>query len=298
MLASVEDERQSQLEYWKHHVAIEATVETMMLDSQAAAIDSLERPEILGLMPDFSHLSEGPRMIELGAGLGRFTADFAARCKHVLAVDFIEKLIEQNRSTNGHLANVDFRCADATKLVLPPTSFDFVFSNWLLMYLADVEVEALCLNALTWLAPMGFFFFRESCFRPSGDRKRVGHNPTHYRDPRWYRKTCEEQSVVEADGRRYRLRLVKSSSVMTYVKLKDNENQVYFLWQKVCESEAGSSFPLSMCPAGSEPCDDVACEEEEEVVVVAPVEAPVEVEALGSPTSGAASGAAAPPSDA
>ena len=48
MLASVEDERQSQLEYWKHHVAIEATVETMMLDSQAAAIDSLERPEILG----------------------------------------------------------------------------------------------------------------------------------------------------------------------------------------------------------------------------------------------------------
>jgi hypothetical protein len=50
MMATVSDEaeRQSQLEYWKHHVAIEATVETMMLDSQAAAIDSLERPEILG----------------------------------------------------------------------------------------------------------------------------------------------------------------------------------------------------------------------------------------------------------
>jgi hypothetical protein len=46
--AAVPEERQSQLEYWKHHVAIEATVETMMLDSQAAVIDEMERPEILG----------------------------------------------------------------------------------------------------------------------------------------------------------------------------------------------------------------------------------------------------------
>ena len=46
--AAVPEERQSQLEYWKHHVAIEATVETMMLDSQASVIDEMERPEILG----------------------------------------------------------------------------------------------------------------------------------------------------------------------------------------------------------------------------------------------------------
>jgi hypothetical protein len=45
-----EAERRSQLEYWKHHVAIEATVETMMLDSQAAIIDEMERPEILGML--------------------------------------------------------------------------------------------------------------------------------------------------------------------------------------------------------------------------------------------------------
>jgi hypothetical protein len=46
--AVVEEERHSQFEYWKHHVAIEATVETMMLDSNAAVIDAHERPEILG----------------------------------------------------------------------------------------------------------------------------------------------------------------------------------------------------------------------------------------------------------
>jgi len=260
------DERQSQMEYWKHHVALEATVETMMLDSQAAVIDEMERPEILGLFPDFSHLSEGPRMIELGAGLGRFTADFSKRCKYVLAVDFIEKLIEQNRITNGHLPNVDFQHADATKLVLPMHCTDFVFSNWLLMYLADVEVQALCLNALMWCAPNGFFFFRESCFRPSGDRKRTGHNPTHYRDPRWYRKITEEQSVTYG-GRSYRFQLVKSSSVVTYVKLKDNENQVYFLWQKVADEEAecgGSSASVSGCD------DSVDHETDESVDIASP----------------------------
>jgi hypothetical protein len=33
---------------------------------------------------------------------------------------------------------------------------------------------------LLQLAPGGVLFFRESCFRPSGDRPRKG-NPTHYR---------------------------------------------------------------------------------------------------------------------
>lgn len=41
------DERRAQLEYWQHHVGIDASVETMMLDSQAATIDEMERPEIL-----------------------------------------------------------------------------------------------------------------------------------------------------------------------------------------------------------------------------------------------------------
>jgi hypothetical protein len=34
-------------------------------------------------------------------------------------------------------------------------------------------------------------------------------------------------------GRTFGLKLVRSCSVVTYVKLKDNENQVYFLWQKI-----------------------------------------------------------------
>lgn len=38
-------EREAQREYWKEHSS-EATVEAMMLDSKAADIDKMERPEV------------------------------------------------------------------------------------------------------------------------------------------------------------------------------------------------------------------------------------------------------------
>ena len=46
-------EREAQKAYWKEHSS-EATVEAMMLDSQAADIDKLERPEVrpMPLIPD------------------------------------------------------------------------------------------------------------------------------------------------------------------------------------------------------------------------------------------------------
>lgn len=43
-----ESERQMQMSYWKEHSG-EATVEAMMLDSKAADIDKLERPEARSL---------------------------------------------------------------------------------------------------------------------------------------------------------------------------------------------------------------------------------------------------------
>jgi SAM-dependent methyltransferase len=81
---------------------------------------------------------------------------------------------------------VDFLVADVVLMDCPPSSYDVVFSNWLLMYLSDAEVEAFARKALRWLAPGGVLFFRESCFRQSGDKARGGFNPTHYRNPRDY----------------------------------------------------------------------------------------------------------------
>ena len=73
-------------------------------------------------------------------------------------------------------------------------------------------------------------------------------------------QTCEVLTV-EQDGKRFHFKLVKSSSVMTYIKLKDNENQVYFLWQKVAEGEESSAItPAAGSPAREHsPSDE--CEE-------------------------------------
>ncbi len=77
------------------------------------------------------------RVVELGAGIGRFTAEIAPEATSVIALDFMQNLIDQNKASNSHLGNIDFRCGDATQLSLPVASADIVFSNWLLMYLSD-----------------------------------------------------------------------------------------------------------------------------------------------------------------
>lgn len=45
---------------------------------------------------------EEKRIIELGAGIGRFTGSLAATARNVTAVDFMANSIEENRRINGH----------------------------------------------------------------------------------------------------------------------------------------------------------------------------------------------------
>jgi phosphoethanolamine N-methyltransferase len=49
----------------------------------------------------------------------------------------------QNENINGHYKNVKFMCADVTSpdLNISEGSVDLIFSNWLLMYLSDKEVN-------------------------------------------------------------------------------------------------------------------------------------------------------------
>lgn len=223
-------ERNAQKAYWEEH-SVEATVEAMMLDSKASDIDRLERPEVLSLLGSV----EGKRVIELGAGIGRFTGPLAAKAKSVFALDFMQKLIDQNKANNGYLGNITFCCGDVTELRLPEASADIVFSNWLLMYLSDDEIINLASNALKWLDHDGVVFFRESCFRQSGDKAR-GSNPTHYRNPREYFSIFDNVRQPVNDGQVAYLELVCCKNVDTYVKVKQNQNQVCWKWRKVATS--------------------------------------------------------------
>ena len=87
--------------------------------------------QVLGMLGSV----KGKRVMELGAGIGRFTGDLGAQAKSVLALDFMQRLIEENERKHGHMGNISFRSGDACELEAEPESFEVVFTNWLLMYL-------------------------------------------------------------------------------------------------------------------------------------------------------------------
>lgn len=59
----------------------------------------------------------------------RFTGDIAEKAHHVTAVDFMQSFIDKNRKNNGaKFDNVDFVCADVTKLDLPKDRYVNVFT--------------------------------------------------------------------------------------------------------------------------------------------------------------------------
>ena len=68
---------------------------------------------------------EEKRILELGAGIGRFTGHLAATARSVLAVDFMENLIEENKRANSHrsVSAQILSSADFHLLVLSWTSF-------------------------------------------------------------------------------------------------------------------------------------------------------------------------------
>ncbi|KAA8542823.1 hypothetical protein F0562_023975 [Nyssa sinensis] len=228
-MAAQGQEREIQKNYWIEH-SVDLTVEAMMLDSKASELDKEERPEVLSLLPPF----EGKSVLELGAGIGRFTGELAKKAGQVLALDFIESVIKKNERINGHYKNVKFMCADVTspELNISAESMDLIFSNWLLMYLSDKEVENLTERIVRWLKVGGFVFFRESCFHQSGDCKRKN-NPTHYREPRFYTKVFKECHIHDDSGNSFELSLVGCKCIGAYVRNKKNQNQICWIWQKV-----------------------------------------------------------------
>ncbi|XP_035680186.1 phosphoethanolamine N-methyltransferase 3-like isoform X2 [Branchiostoma floridae] len=203
------DVRVEMAEFWREQ-SHDGSLQEMMLDENADELDQEERPEILAMLPDL----KGKRVLELGAGIGRFTPSLARQADHVTAVDFMESFIKKNEEANRHLGNINFLQADVTRLDLPQESVDVVFSNWLMMYLADEEVSALAAKVLSWLTEGGYFFFRESCFQKSADYSAIF-------------------SAVTQDARYVYEEQFAGRAVKTYIKRKKNENQLCWLLRKV-----------------------------------------------------------------
>ncbi|KAL5022795.1 hypothetical protein ScPMuIL_001950 [Solemya velum] len=214
--------------FWQHH-SYDTTIQGMMLDTKADILAREEQPEIMSYLPEW----EKKDVLELGAGIGRFTGLFAQKAHHVVAVDFMESFTKRNREINSIYRNVEFICSDVMHLDFPGDVFDLIFSNWLLQYLANNEIQTILEDMLRWMRVGGYLFCRESCWYQAGDKKK-GDDPTHYRNPKEYEDLFCSANVLTEDGLGvYVFEVVMNKKVETYAKLKNMGNQPIWLLKKV-----------------------------------------------------------------
>ncbi|RCN51817.1 methyltransferase domain protein [Ancylostoma caninum] len=175
---------------------------SMMLNQTANDLEASDRADILSSLP----LLTNKDVVDIGAGIGRFTTVLAETARWVHSTDFIESFIAKNQERNAHLGNISYQIGDAVNLQMEEKSVDLVFTNWLMMYLSDREVIEFLFNAMRWLRADGYMHLRESCSEPSTGRSKsstmhsnTDSNPTHYRFSSLYIKVPIQAREL-ADG--------------------------------------------------------------------------------------------------
>ncbi|WP_417554666.1 class I SAM-dependent methyltransferase [Microbacterium sp.] len=91
-----------------------------------------------------AHLTPDVTLLDIGAGPGTITLDFARRVAHVTAVEVSEEALDLSRSlaaTRG-VTNIDFAVQDVHALTFPDDSFDIVHAHQVLQHVGD-PVQAL-----------------------------------------------------------------------------------------------------------------------------------------------------------
>ncbi|MDX2970578.1 class I SAM-dependent methyltransferase [Kribbella solani] len=119
----------------------------LVYDSETKYRDWLD--EILDRLPSHS------QVLDLGCGSGVPVARALTEAGHqVTGVDLSEIQVNRARS---QVPTATFIHADATKLDLPPASFDAVLSFYTLIHIPLDEQQALLRRVASWLRPGGFF---------------------------------------------------------------------------------------------------------------------------------------------
>lgn len=204
------------LEFWQGKPA---TIASMLLqEKETVTLSQTEVVEILNQLPSLN----GMEVLELGAGIGRYTSHFAQVARHVTAVDFVENFLDQNRKALAHLKNITYYCTDIMDLEFEAESFDFVFMNWLLMYLDDQQIVLLHNKIRQCLKGGGTLFFRESCLWDGLTQGSLKNNPARYRPEIQYTRLFD-------DG----FRLLYRGNVKVYEQRFNDTSQCYWLFRRV-----------------------------------------------------------------
>jgi len=207
-------EETNTMEFWQGKPA---NVASMLLQNDLEHLGQAEIADILEQLPPL----DGLKILELGAGIGRYTSHFAQVASHVTTVDFVEEFVDQNRKTTAHFNNVSYYVADVMSLEFEPESFDFVFMNWLLMYLDDQQIVLLRNRIRQWLQVGGTLFVRESCLWEGSTPGSLRSNPARYRPDIHY------TSLFEND-----FRLLHQGTVRAYEQRFNDPSQCYWLFRR------------------------------------------------------------------
>lgn len=194
----------------------EATLYSMILKNHIQTFEKQEREELIGYLPDLRE----KKVLELGAGIGRFTSFLAQQATTLLAIDLVPQFLEKNKKDNSNFPHVSFLCADVMDLEFKEGLFDVIFFNWLFTYLEDGEVEQLLEKISRWLSPQGELFFRETCDLKRS-KKEKGDYFAHYREPRHYESLANQ-----------RFQLVKEGYIKTYVDQFADPLHCYWHYRK------------------------------------------------------------------
>jgi len=119
----------------------------------------LEQECLLPLLP----LGPETALLDLGAGVGQWTARFAPRVRRVVAVEYAEAMAAIGRAEMARrgLANVEFVTAPAQDFATAER-FDIIFISGLLLYLNDAEARQLTGRLAQWLRPDGRVLVRDA----------------------------------------------------------------------------------------------------------------------------------------
>ncbi|HSX26388.1 MAG TPA: methyltransferase domain-containing protein [Chlamydiales bacterium] len=193
------------------------TLQSMCLNRHAETIDALERPEILHHLPSFANST----VLDLGAGIGRFTGEFAKSARKVIALDFSPHFLEANQQAHICFSNIEYLCSDATRAKFPPHSFDLIFISWLFMYLNNSQLQRLSRRITRWLKPQGILFFRESCAPKT----------TLYRNDGYY---AHYRSMPDYSRLFPKLTLLKQDNIRAYEDLSADAFKCFWVYKKPC----------------------------------------------------------------
>lgn len=179
-------------QFWERQ---DANIDSMFIKNQADIFASTEQNEIISYLPNF----RGKRVLELASGIGRFTRYFSEHACHLTSVDLIQKFVDKNRTDHSDCSNITWICSDVMNLDFAPDSFDFIFFNWLFLYLTDSEAQTLIQKIHSWLSAQGGLFFRETC-SPTPCRHPSKHYYAMYRPYSFYETLASGRFKILNNG--------------------------------------------------------------------------------------------------